>query len=154
LRLLKANDIEDRAYSALREAKSIGVEKAIDEARSILAESDQDNNTDILKKRIVELGAELFKSIGAQLDVENYKALRAERGAVLDFLDTPLNNKLWLKKELNAIISGRFTASMPEGRVDGDVRLIRLNRVINWENPGPRRFLRRSRLRMETAAFD
>ncbi|HOD49383.1 MAG TPA: hypothetical protein PKJ78_05075, partial [Candidatus Hydrogenedentes bacterium] len=57
LRLLKANDIEERACAALRRADSVGVEKSIEEARAILAESDQDERTAPLKARILELGA-------------------------------------------------------------------------------------------------
>jgi hypothetical protein len=137
LRLLNANDIEDRACAALLRAPEVGVEKAVDEARAILAESDQNEDTDLLKARIVELGAQLFESIGAQLDVTNYKARNPERGAVLEFLDTPLNNTLWIERELDAILAGDFTASMPEHPSEGDVRLERLARVANWEDPGP-----------------
>ena len=137
LRLLKANAIEDRANAALRRAPQVSVEKAIREARTILAESDQDEETNRLKARILELGAQLFESIGAQLDVKTYKAKNPERGAVLDFLDTPLNNKVWMEYELDAILAGDFTASMPEESGPGDVRLQRLARVANWEDPGP-----------------
>lgn len=137
LRLLKANAIEEQACATLRTAAKVGVEQAIATARAQLAAPDQDAVTDKLKARILELGAELFESIGAQLDVANYKASSAERGAVLDFVDTPLNNRLWLEDELDAILTGRFTASMPERSSDGDVRLARLARVADWEDPGP-----------------
>lgn len=137
LRLIRANEIEARAVAALGRASDAGVEQAIKQARSILAESDQDVTTDALRARIVELGEELFHSIGAQLDVDTYQARSAERGAVLDFLDTPLNNKMWIEDELDAILTGRFTATMPESEQSGDVRLARLNKVIHWEDPGP-----------------
>jgi hypothetical protein len=137
LRLLNANAAEERACAVLRNAQQLGVEKAIGQARAILAEPDQDKRTAPLRARIEKLGAELFESIGAQLDVANYKALRTERGAVLDFLDTPLNNRLWLEDELDAILAGRFTATMPEEPGNGDVRVARLARVANWEDPGP-----------------
>ncbi|MCC6696101.1 MAG: hypothetical protein IT365_10775 [Candidatus Hydrogenedentes bacterium] len=137
LRLLKANAIEDRAIAALRQAQQVGVEKAIEDARAVLGESDQDAETNRLKARILELGAQLFESIGAQLDVKTYKAKNAERGAVLEFLDTPLNNKLWLENELEAILAGEFSASMPEHAAEGDVRLQRIARVANWEDAGP-----------------
>ncbi|MCA9434597.1 MAG: hypothetical protein KC978_02355 [Candidatus Omnitrophica bacterium] len=140
LRLLKANDIEERAYAALRRGPDIGVEKAIEAAREILAESDQDERTDPLKARIRELGADLFESIGAQLDVENTQARNSERGAVLEFLDTPLNNRRWIEHELDAILAGEFTATMAEAPTDGDVRLARLARVVDWEDPGPNGF--------------
>jgi hypothetical protein len=137
LRLLKSNSIEQRTLAALRRAPQVGVEQAIGAARAILAERDQDRSTNALRIRIVELGAQLFESIGAQLDVPNYQASGPERGAVLDYLDTPLNNKLWIEDELDAILTGRFTASVPEKAGSGDVRLSRLSRIVNWENPGP-----------------
>lgn len=137
LRLIKANAIEQRALAVLRTAPQVGVKQAISSARTILAESDQDDATNVLKTRIVELGKQLYESIGAQLDVPNYKAKNPERSAVLDFLDTPLNNRLWLEKEFDAILAGKFTASMPEKVSPGDVRLARLKRVVDWEDPGP-----------------
>ncbi len=137
LRLIKANESETRALAALRKAPQIGVEPAIKKARAILAEPDQDATTDALRTRIVELGQQLFESIGAQLDVETYQARNAERGAVLDFLDTPLNDKLWIEDELDAILAGRFTATMPEEPGQGDVRLARLARITDWEDAGP-----------------
>jgi hypothetical protein len=136
LRLLKALDQESRALAVLRDAPKLGVEPAIEKGRAILAESDQDSGTNVLRKRIEALGGELFKSIGAQLDVENYKARSPERGAILEFLDNPLNNRLWLEDEFDAILEGRATASSPEGAVEGDVRLARLSRVAQWEMPG------------------
>ena len=136
-RLLNANATEDRALATLRMASQIGVEESIAQAKAILSESDQDQTTDVLKARIIELGAELFESIGAQLDVSTYQARNDERGAVLDFLDTPLNDRLWLEDELDAILSGRFTATMPENVESGDVRLARLARVTDWEDAGP-----------------
>jgi hypothetical protein len=137
LRLIRANEIEARALAALDRASDVGVEQAIEQARKILGESDQDATTDSLRARIVELGKELFHSIGAQLDVDTYQAMSAERGAVLDFLDTPLNNKLWIEDELDAILTGRFTATTPENEESEDVRLARLAKVVHWEDPGP-----------------
>ena len=136
LRLLRANDIENRAYTALQAAPEVGVEAAIATARAILNESDQNHQTDKLKERIIELGAEVFRTIGAQLDVNTYQAKGVERGAVLDSLDTPLNNRAWLINEFDAILAGTITASMPEKHSHGDVRLTRIARVVNWENPG------------------
>lgn len=136
LRLLKALDQERRALAVLRDAPKLGVESAIEKARAILAERDQDETTDPLRARIEALGGELFKSIGAQLDVKHYKARNPERGAILEFLDNPLNNRLWLEDEFDAILTDRTTATSPETAVDGDIRIARLTRVANWEQPG------------------
>lgn len=136
LRLLKALDQEERALAVLRNAPTLGAKKAIADARTILAESDQDETTDALREKLESLGAQLYERIGAQLDVKRYKAVRSERGAILEFLDTPLNNRRWLEDEFAAIETGRFTATMPEGEVAGDIQLARLHRVANWETPG------------------
>ena len=137
LRLIKAQSIEQRAIDALRKAPQVGVEESIAMARAILNESDQNDMTNVLRIRIVELGRELFESIGAQLDVPTYKAMGPERGAVLDYLDTFLNDKLWIEDELDAILTDRFTATMPETVGPGNVRLARIKRVVDWEDPGP-----------------
>ena len=139
-RLLKALDQEERALAVLRDAPKLGAEPAIAKARAMLAERDQDAATDALRAHLEDLGAALFKSIGAQLDVKRYQARSPERGAILEFLDTPMNNQRWMEDEFDAILSGRFTATMPEGPFEGDVRLARLDRVANWENPGPGSF--------------
>lgn len=137
LRLLKANDSEARACAALRRAGESGVEQAIEAARAILAEPDQDEQTAPLRARIEALGAALFESIGAQLDVEHYKARNSERGAVLDFLDTPLNNKRWMEHEFQMILKDAPSASTPDQPGEGDLKLQRLLRVANWEDAGP-----------------
>ena len=110
--LLKANDIEERACAALRTAERVGVEAAIEQARTILAESDQTSRPR-RSRPYRELGAQL-ESIGARSTwPPTSQKSRTRRGA--EFLDTPLNNKLWLV-ELDAILAGTFTASMPEHR--------------------------------------
>jgi hypothetical protein len=79
------------------------------------------------RTRIRELGEALFQSIGMQLSVERYQAIAVDRGASLDTLDYPLNNRLWLEQEFNAI---RKLAS------DKD-RSAALLRIVNWTDPGP-----------------
>jgi len=38
-----------------------------------------------------------------QLSVERYKAISVGRGANLDTIDAPLNNRLWLKAQFQEI---------------------------------------------------
>jgi hypothetical protein len=45
------------------------------------------------RNRIYALAEGLFQSIHMQLSVAKYKAIAVERGATLDSLDTPLNNR-------------------------------------------------------------
>jgi hypothetical protein len=71
--------------------------------------------------RVFELAEALFQSIGMQLSVPRYKAIGADRGASLDTLDVPLNNRLWLER--------RF-ASAPTDPAE-------IDSILNWTDPGP-----------------
>ena len=135
-RLIRAKAIEEEAYTVLREADTAGLETAIQKARKILAQSDQGPKTVPLRKRIESFGPALFKNIGMQLDVKTYHAQTNERGAVLDFLDEPLNNRVWINAEFDAILAGRETATTPLNPVSGDLRLARIKSIADWENPG------------------
>ncbi len=80
-----------------------------------------------LRARIIELCEQLFQSIGLQTSVEKYHASGYERGAVLDFIDNPLNNRWWLEDEFAKV---RKMASE-------SAKLARLVEIAKWENPGP-----------------
>src|SRR5260370_1133620 len=62
-----------------------------------------------------------------QLSVERYKAISTDRGATLDTLDVPLNNRLWLEQRFGEI-------RQMSGESD---RLGALDQIVNWTNPGP-----------------
>jgi hypothetical protein len=53
--------------------------------------------------------------------VPRYKAIGVDRGASLDTLDVPLNNRLWLAREFAG-------ARGDPGEID---------RILNWTDPGP-----------------
>ncbi|MBI4556012.1 MAG: hypothetical protein HY706_00385, partial [Candidatus Hydrogenedentes bacterium] len=81
-----------------------------------------------LRTRIVELCADLFESIGLQTSVAApYLASGSERGAVLDFVDHPLDNRWWFEDEF-----ARIRALTTESE-----KVSELERLRNWENPGP-----------------
>jgi hypothetical protein len=67
------------------------------------------------------LAEALFQSIGMQLSVPRYKAIGVDRGATLDTLDVPLNNRLWLEN--------RFA--------DARTEPAEIDRILNWTDPGP-----------------
>ena len=79
------------------------------------------------RMRIFQLAEALFQSIGMQLDVGRYKAIAADRGAMLETLDFPLNNRGWLKHRFTRI---RKLSS------DADRRKA-IEEILNWTNPGP-----------------
>jgi len=77
--------------------------------------------------RIFQLAEALFQSIGMQLSVDLYRAIGVDRGASLDTLDFPLNNRLWLEQRFARI---QELPSEPE-------RLNGLQEILDWTNPGP-----------------
>ena len=130
-RLAYETDLEQQAMAALREAPNIGSTKAITRARVILNKAgEQPTPVTELRQRLVELGESLWQSIGMQLDVAKYQARNAERGAVLEFLDTPLNDRAYLMETLG---------EMRKLPVDIQ-RQERIKELLDWETPGPGSF--------------
>ena len=82
------------------------------------------------RARIGELCADLFQSIKLQTSVPLYQASGYERGAVLDFVDHPLNNRWWLEDEFTRI------RKLPS---EAD-KLKALELIRTWEQPGPGSF--------------
>ena len=69
----------------------------------------------------------LFQSIRMQLSVERYQAIEIGRGATLDTLDVPLNDRRWLKFRFEAI-----------RKLDSEAaRLRELDAIVHWTDPGP-----------------
>ena len=135
-RLLHETELEERATEVLRRAlaepsnEAAGskvVLQAVSDAESILDSASTAKVAADWRKRIFELGEALYQSIHAQLSVEKYKAIAVDRGAMLDTLDYPLNDRFWLKEKFAAI---RKLTSAPE-------RLKALQEILEWTNPGP-----------------
>ncbi|KPL10535.1 hypothetical protein AMJ85_05555 [candidate division BRC1 bacterium SM23_51] len=129
-RLIYETELEQQANDALAEAATLGADAAMDKALAILKRADTERCRPQWRARVVDLCDELFHSIGLQTSVEKYHASGAERGAVLDYLDFPLNNRWWLEDE---IAKARATTTEKE-------KLARLDMVRTWENPGPGSF--------------
>ena len=129
-RLLNEMELEAGANAILAEAGKRGAEPAIDAAMAVLNRAVTQPVGAGLRARIFELCEKLNQSIGLQTSVEKYQASGAERGAVLDFVDVPLNNRWWLEDEFQKVRAMR-------SEQDKQARLIALAR---WENPGPGSF--------------
>lgn len=125
-RLLYETAIEAEANRRLLTAGVHGAEKAIAGALDALRQADTPVVPE-LRARIIRLCEDLWQSIGLQTSVEKYRASGAERGAVLDFLDYPLNNRWWLEDELEK------ARKLP----DEAARIARLEEIARWEDPGP-----------------
>ncbi|SMG49837.1 alpha-glucuronidase family glycosyl hydrolase [Arenibacter troitsensis] len=125
-RLAYEKRLEDEAYEILAQANTIGADKAMSDALQHIKKADTELVSQDLKEKVFEYGEKLFRSIGAQTSVEKYQARGAERGAILDFIDYPLNNRWWLEDEFNKI--GEFKSEAD--------KLARLEFIKNYESPG------------------
>jgi hypothetical protein len=126
-RLLYETGLEDRAMDALRKAGETGSAAAMDRAQEILDRAVTERVSTDLRSRIFELAEALFQSIRMQLSVPRYKAIAVDRGANLDTVDFPLNNRVWLERRFAEL------RQMP----DESERLAELDRIVNWKDPGP-----------------
>jgi hypothetical protein len=126
-RLAHEIEAEERAIDRLRSATAGGTEKALTEAETILDAALAPSAATDLRARVFALAEDLFKSIRMQTSVERYKAISVDRGATLDTIDYPLNNRAWLKQ--------RFTAIR---RLSDEVQRLRaIAELVDWTNPGP-----------------
>jgi hypothetical protein len=126
-RLIHETMLEDQAVEKLRQARRIGALKAMAEAEKVLDRAVTKRVAADRRARVFELGEALFQSIRMQLSVERYQAISVGRGANLDTIDRPLNNRAWLLARFAEI---RGLDSEPD-------RLKRIDEIVNWTNPGP-----------------
>ncbi|MCM4165428.1 MULTISPECIES: alpha-glucuronidase family glycosyl hydrolase [unclassified Arenibacter] len=125
-RLAYEKRLEAEAYEILAQANTIGADKAMGDALQHIHKADTELVSQDLKEKVFEYGEKLFQSIGAQTSVEKYQARSAERGAILDFIDYPLNNRWWLEDEFKKI--GKYKSEAE--------KLARLEFIKNYESPG------------------
>jgi hypothetical protein len=118
--------LELEANGMMAEAGRRGSEAAMTAAEEVLQRAVKAPAGAELRARVVELCERLFQSIGLQTSVAKYHASGAERGAVLDFIDNPLNNRWWLEDEF-----GKVRKLATEGE-----KVRRLGELARWENPG------------------
>jgi hypothetical protein len=121
-------EYQKEAYAALGRAGTDGVPAAIQAAREAFAKADKIRPRRDLRLRIEELGVALLRSIGFQLSAdEPYRAKSPERGALLDKVDRPVNDRLWLEAQFEEILN----TDNKEQQIE------KVDRILNWENPGP-----------------
>lgn len=119
--------LEKEANEVLLKAPELGAKKAMSMALELVNKGDKEPITNDLRAKIVNLCEALWQSIGLQTSVKKYQASGSERGAILDFIDYPLNNRWWLEDEFKKITK---MASEKE-------KLARIEVIAKWENPGP-----------------
>jgi hypothetical protein len=114
---------EEAVYAALRPRSRESLSAALE----VLTAADARTVEPELRAKLLSLGQALFDSIGMQLSVPRWGASGEERGAILDHLDVPLANQAWLKAELTKLTGATDAGAIRAG----------IDRIVNWENPGP-----------------
>jgi hypothetical protein len=126
-RLIEETEQESEAMKVLAGAGTMGVSAATRAAEAILDRADARTDANNLAARVNELAEALFQSVGMQLSVEKYQAIEVGRGANLDELDVPLNNRMWLKDRFAEI-----------RELDSDAAKLRaIDEILHWTDPGP-----------------
>jgi hypothetical protein len=126
-RLIYETLLEQQARAKLAEAGRLGSQLAIEQAQRILNQALTRPVSRDLRARILELAEALYQSIRMQLSVDKYKAVAVSRGANLDTVDFPLNNRVWLDMRFSEV---RNRTQEPE-------RLQAIGEILNRTNPGP-----------------
>lgn len=130
-RLAYEQELEHTAMRLVRQAPEYGSLTVLDAAQAMLDHGLTNPVASELQEQINVLGNDLFQSIRMQLSVSRHRAIAPDRGATLDTIDLPLNNRLWL--------TGRFRVirNLPDetSRLAA-VREI-VSEIVNWTDPGP-----------------
>jgi hypothetical protein len=122
---------EEAAVATLRADLVGDLPAAIKAAQNSFRHSGKHPDLAPLRKELDKFGPALFKLIGIQLDVKRFHAMNPERGAILEFLDTPLNNRDWWEAELEKV-----AASLKDGRLDEAAARSRILELCDWDqNP-------------------
>ena len=90
---------ENRAVQALRAASVTNTEQALLAAKAALGSATQ-CSASTLCARAASLAGNLFRTVRMQLSVGRYGALATDRGANLDRIDEPLNDRAWLLEQI------------------------------------------------------
>jgi hypothetical protein len=125
-RLLHETVIENQALDVLRMSSRMGSEMAMAEAAEILEQAVTNPVALGWRMRTFQLAEALYQSIHMKLSVPLYRAIGQNRGASLDTLDYPLNNRYWMNDQFAAV----------RQLTDESARLERLHQIANWTNPG------------------
>lgn len=126
-RLVYETQLEQQANSILRRAGELGPGAAMAAAQATLDRAVLVPQAVELRARVFELAEALFQSIRMQLSVPRYQAIAVGRGANLDEIDVPLNDRLWLEQEFTRI---RQLPSQNE-------QLKQIQQLLDRADPGP-----------------
>ncbi|RXH56300.1 hypothetical protein GRAN_3157 [Granulicella sibirica] len=122
-RFRREQAVEAAALSRLVSGGESGARAA--GALRVLSESAASEDETRERERLFDLAGKLFRDGGLQLSVKLYGASNWERGANLDRVDTPLNDRVWMERA----IAGAMKASNEAGRLKG------LEEIARWNAP-------------------
>ncbi|MBK5297664.1 MAG: hypothetical protein JJE40_10940 [Vicinamibacteria bacterium] len=126
-RLIAERALEADAMAHLAGSRNTGALAAVDKAAAALGRRTATPTSAALRARVGELAEALFQSIHMQLAVKPYGAIAVGRGATLDTIDMPLNDRVWLADRFTEI---RAMATEHE-------RLAAIEKILTWTDPGP-----------------
>jgi len=126
-RLIYETGLENQAMAKLGEARRLGPLTAMAQSEAILNTAVTDPVSQAWRARVHELAEALYQSIRAQLSVVRYKAIAVGRGANLDAIDVPLNNRPWLVYKFGEIRKLATEADQVKA----------IDEIVDWTNPGP-----------------
>lgn len=126
-RKIYESNLEKEANNLLLKVDKLGSEKAMSDALELVNLADTQPIEQALRQKIEQYCLDLFNSIGLQTSVKKYQASGSQRGAILDFVDYPLNNRWWLADQFEKI-----------RQMDSEAdKAARIKLIANWEYPGP-----------------
>lgn len=128
IKRLREKQSEEAALRALRSSGT--VDERITNARAALDQSTPGTEEHTLHDQLETLAGKLFAEVGLQLSVPKYGASNWERGANLDRIDTPLNDRTWLEAEFKKI----------QQLSSEEAKRNQLARIANWQAVPPGSF--------------
>jgi hypothetical protein len=125
-RLIHETALESQAKQALRDVANVTSLEKIKAAESILNRTWNKPVAQDYRERCRAIADYLFETIGSQTSVKRHRA-KPGRGDFMDYIDTPLNNVIWLLSQFERIRQVQ----------DEQARLTSIDKLLNRDNPGP-----------------
>jgi hypothetical protein len=126
-RLIQETQHQEAVVEVLRQAKQKGSVSVLREAVRALDHPPTSPQLKPIRRRVFDLGEELFVNIRMQLSVPLYDAIAVDRGANLDSIDVPLNDRLWLRGRLEELRVLDKEADRQQG----------IDSILHRTDPGP-----------------
>lgn len=122
-KFLREQKTQDAALSILQGAGTS--RESVEAAKRILAGSTPSTSEQRQHDRLFELAGDLFHDGGLQLSVKLYGASNWERGANLDRVDTPLNDRVWMEETMDHALANTTETERRDA----------LKAIANWRHP-------------------